>query len=79
MILSTRAREVLRKSSVVYAGDVGFHIPPGVDLSPDVQKEIETFSRHLAMPVTEAANAVIASLLESEGLPQRETPAVLTV
>lgn len=79
MILSSRAREVLCKSSVVYAGDVGFFIPPGVELSPGIKAEIEAFSRQLAIPVTEAANAVIACLLESEGLPQREPHPVLTV
>lgn len=79
MILSSRAREVLLKSSVVYAGDVGFHVPPGVELTPCVQAEIEAFARRLGMPVTECANAVIASLLESEGLPQREPHPVLTV
>lgn len=72
--LSSPAREVLRRSTVVYAGDVGFHIPAGVEFGPGVQSEIEGFVRRIRIPVNEAAHAVVASLLESEGIPQPRGP-----
>lgn len=72
--LSSPAREVLRRSTVVYAGDVGFHIPAGVEFGPGVQSEIEGLVLRIRGPVNDAAHAVVASLLESEGIVRPHGP-----
>lgn len=66
--LSIPAREVLRRSTVLYAGDLGFHVPIDIEVGPGVLSEIEGLVRRMRGPVNEAAQAVVASLLESEGI-----------
>lgn len=79
IILSNSARNVIRQSTVIYAGDVGFHVPQGVPLTPAIQQELEQYVRHLRGPVNEAANAVIASMLEWEGLSPHPNQPPVTV
>lgn len=75
--ISNPATEVLRKSTFVVANDLGVQVPAGVEMAPEVHREIEGIIRALRISVNEAAKAALAGLLEREGLmPAGERPAV---
>jgi len=68
--LSPATLEVLGKARVVYAGDVGVCIPAGVNVPVQVAQEINALVVRLRGPIHDSANAVIAAMMEREGVPQ---------
>lgn len=75
--ISPATIEVLKRGTFICAGDVAVNIPAEVEVRPEVLAEIQEFVRTLQIPVKEAAQTVLAALLESHGLAATESkPAV---
>lgn len=68
--LSPATLEVLAKAKVFYAGEVGVCIPAGVNVPLQVANEINALVVRLRGPIHDSANAVIAAMMEREGVPQ---------
>lgn len=75
--ISSQTRLVLSRSTFVFSGDVGVSVPPGVPIEPFVHAEIEHLVNGFRAPINDAAHAVLAALLESEGLQATGAPSVI--
>lgn|GEM_PF-2745818 len=76
-MISPQVRNAFQKSSIIVNVDIRVHVPDGIQTDPQMVAEIEGLIRTLTTPVNEAAQAVIASLLESAGLRSPEAPTVV--
>lgn len=76
-MISPQARVAFQKSSIIINVDICVYVPENVQTDPHTTEEIREIIKTLTTPVNEAAQAVIASLLESQGLRSPEAPTVV--
>jgi hypothetical protein len=74
--ISAEASSLIRKSSTIIKVDIGVQVPDGMVVDPRIEAEIRGIVQGWTMPVNQAAQAVLASLMESEGLRSPEAPTV---